>query len=73
MARAHRCARLSHKDEGRSAGTPSRTPFPVADQGPRAAHVHDAEADKPQHRADGRDELRDVFGIVEQLLNSVFQ
>lgn len=43
--------------------------LPVADQGPAAADVHDAEADESNYGGDGRDELRHILNISEQGLN----
>lgn len=43
--------------------------FPVADDRPRAAHVHDAEPDEADDGRDRRDELRHVTHIAEQVLN----
>jgi hypothetical protein len=47
--------------------------LPVPYEGPARPHVHDAQAEKAQDSGDRCDELRDVFGVGENLLNSVFQ
>lgn len=44
--------------------------LPVADQGPAGTHVHHAQADEPDHGCDGRDDLRHIPNISEQVLNS---
>lgn len=43
----------------------------ITDNGPRAAEVHDAEAEETDDGGDGRDDLRHILDVAEQILDGL--